>query len=91
MVAHVLRVDDVLDAFAVHGACGLWSLLAVGLIADGALPPSDAPPSLATRPADPPPAREVVGAFAGGMLVVALGPWRVRATPMPLQIVHWKS
>jgi len=35
-VVSVLRVDDVVDAFAVHGACGLWSLLACGLFADGA-------------------------------------------------------
>ena len=34
-VAWALRVDDVVDAFAVHGACGVWSLVAVGLLADG--------------------------------------------------------
>jgi len=26
-----LKIDDVVDAFAVHGACGLWGVLAVGL------------------------------------------------------------
>merc|ERR1712187_789795 len=26
-----LKVDDVVDAVAVHGACGLWGLLALGL------------------------------------------------------------
>lgn len=36
MVANVLRVDDVLDAFAVHGACGCWSMLAAGFLANGA-------------------------------------------------------
>lgn len=36
MVAHVLRVDDVLDAFAVHGACGCWSMLAAGFLCNGA-------------------------------------------------------
>jgi len=35
LVASVLRVDDVVDAFAVHGACGLWSLIAAGSFADG--------------------------------------------------------
>jgi Amt family ammonium transporter len=29
-----LQIDDVVDAFAVHGACGMWSLLVVGLIGD---------------------------------------------------------
>ena len=27
----MLRIDDPLDAFAVHGACGFWGLLATGL------------------------------------------------------------
>jgi len=26
-----LKIDDVVDAFAVHGCCGLWGILAVGL------------------------------------------------------------
>ena len=34
-VLHLLHIDDVIDAFAVHGACGLWSLVAVGLAAEG--------------------------------------------------------
>ena len=34
-VARFLKVDDVIDAFAVHGVCGMWSLIVVGLTADG--------------------------------------------------------
>ena len=30
-----MRVDDVVGAFSVHGAAGLWGMLAVGLFADG--------------------------------------------------------
>lgn len=33
-VQRCLMIDDVIDAFAVHGVCGLWSLLAVGLLAE---------------------------------------------------------
>ena len=40
------RTDDVLDAFAVHGACGLWSLMAVGLMADLQSPPVEVLPTL---------------------------------------------
>jgi len=34
MLLKKLKVDDVVDAFPVHGACGLWGLLAVGLFGD---------------------------------------------------------
>jgi Amt family ammonium transporter len=30
-----LRIDDPVGAIAVHGVCGLWGTLAVGLFADG--------------------------------------------------------
>ena len=33
-VVYVLRVDDPLDAIAVHAFCGMWGLLAVGVFAD---------------------------------------------------------
>ena len=33
LVLKVLKVDDPLDAFAVHGACGFWGCLATALLA----------------------------------------------------------
>jgi len=53
-----LMVDDVVDAFAVHGVCGAWSLLAVGLLADGSISPT-----ALGRPAD---TRELRGIFMRG-------------------------
>ena len=29
-VLRILRIDDPLDAFSVHGACGIWGVVAVG-------------------------------------------------------------
>ncbi len=34
-VERVLRVDDPVGAVSVHGTCGIWGVLAVGLFADG--------------------------------------------------------
>mmetsp|Transcript_7809 Transcript_7809/g.24868 ORF Transcript_7809/g.24868 Transcript_7809/m.24868 type:complete len:467 (+) Transcript_7809:98-1498(+) len=34
MLMRRLKVDDVVDAFAVHGACGLWGLVALGFFGD---------------------------------------------------------
>merc|ERR1719188_561160 len=31
MLLQILGIDDPLDAFAVHGACGAWGVLAAGL------------------------------------------------------------
>jgi len=33
VVAHVLKIDDVVDAFSVHYVCGAWGLLAASLFA----------------------------------------------------------
>lgn len=35
VVEHVLKVDDPAGAFAVHGVCGLFGVLCVGIFADG--------------------------------------------------------
>jgi len=32
-----IKIDDVVDAFPVHGACGCWGVLATGLFGDPAL------------------------------------------------------
>ena len=34
-VERTLRIDDPVGAISVHGACGLWGILSVGLLADG--------------------------------------------------------
>lgn len=34
LMKYVLKIDDVLDAFAVHGACGMWGVIATGFTAD---------------------------------------------------------
>ncbi|HEY4380126.1 MAG TPA: ammonium transporter [Acidobacteriaceae bacterium] len=34
-VENVMKVDDPVGAVSVHGACGLWGVLSVGLFADG--------------------------------------------------------
>ncbi|MGH7865276.1 MAG: ammonium transporter, partial [Candidatus Binataceae bacterium] len=34
-VERVLKVDDPVGAVSVHGACGLWGVISVGLFADG--------------------------------------------------------
>merc|ERR1719214_202147 len=35
MLMQKVKIDDPLDAFAVHGACGLWGVLAAGLFGEG--------------------------------------------------------
>jgi Amt family ammonium transporter len=34
-IENVLKVDDPVGAISVHGTCGLWGVLSVGLLADG--------------------------------------------------------
>ena len=40
VIKHKLGYDDSLDAFGVHGMCGLWGALATGLLADPAINPA---------------------------------------------------
>jgi Amt family ammonium transporter len=35
LIDHVLKVDDCVGAISVHGTCGIWGVLALGLFADG--------------------------------------------------------
>jgi ammonia channel protein AmtB len=35
LVAHVMKIDDPLDAGAVHAFCGAWGLIVAGLFAHG--------------------------------------------------------
>jgi len=39
LVLHVLKVDDVVDAFAIHAVPGAWGLVAASLFADGKFSP----------------------------------------------------
>ena len=34
-IDRVMRVDDPVGAISVHGTCGLWGVISVGLFADG--------------------------------------------------------
>ena len=34
-IENVLKIDDVVGAISVHGTCGLWGILAVGIFANG--------------------------------------------------------
>ena len=34
-IENVLKIDDPVGASSVHGACGAWGILALGLFADG--------------------------------------------------------
>lgn len=34
MLVRRLRIDDVVDAISVHGACGLWGILSIGFLGD---------------------------------------------------------
>ena len=37
-IERVLKIDDPVGAISVHGVCGLWGVLSVGLFADGTAP-----------------------------------------------------
>src|SRR3989441_10479415 len=34
-IERALRIDDPVGAISVHGVCGLWGILSLGLLADG--------------------------------------------------------
>jgi len=35
LIERSLKIDDPVGAISVHGVCGLWGILSVGLLADG--------------------------------------------------------
>jgi len=61
----VLKIDDPLDAFAVHGACGFWGVFATGLFGDPVYTKGVYGWAPASGAGD-----EYVGAFFGGSKVI---------------------